>query len=70
MRVIQGKFKGCKPKLIDRETPRGADVVDLDVVAPGQPAKKAAATLTLKDERHASAELQLAPGTADGVGAS
>ena len=29
MRVIQGKLKGKKPKLIDRETPRGAEVVDL-----------------------------------------
>ena len=29
MRVIQGKLKGKKPKLVDRETPRGAEVVDL-----------------------------------------
>ncbi len=29
LRVIQAKLKGRKPKLIDRETPRGAEVVDL-----------------------------------------
>jgi DNA end-binding protein Ku len=29
MRVIQGKLKGKKPKLQDRETPHQADVVDL-----------------------------------------
>ena len=29
MRVIQAKVKGRKPKLVDRETPRGAEVVDL-----------------------------------------
>jgi DNA end-binding protein Ku len=29
MRVIQAKVKGRKPKLIDREEPRGAEVVDL-----------------------------------------
>ena len=29
MRVIRAKLKGRKPKLVERETPRGADVVDL-----------------------------------------
>jgi DNA end-binding protein Ku len=29
MRVIQAKLKGKKPRLQDRETPHGAEVVDL-----------------------------------------
>jgi DNA end-binding protein Ku len=29
MRVIQAKLKGQKPRLQDRETPHGAEVVDL-----------------------------------------
>jgi DNA end-binding protein Ku len=29
MRVIQGKLKGRKPKLVERDTPKQAEVVDL-----------------------------------------
>ena len=43
MRVIQGKLKGRKPKLVGRETPRQAEVVDLMA--------RLRASLERKDER-------------------
>jgi DNA end-binding protein Ku len=48
MRVIQGKVKGKRPKLQERETPQSADVVDLmarlraSLEAKGSPARKSA----------------------------
>jgi DNA end-binding protein Ku len=50
MRVIQGKVKGKRPKLKERETPQSADVVDLmarlraSLEGKGSPVRKSAVT--------------------------
>jgi DNA end-binding protein Ku len=54
MRVIQGKLKGKRPKLQERETKQSADVVDLmarlraSLEAKGGPARKAASAAKTK----------------------
>lgn len=60
MRVIQGKVKGKRPKLQERETPQSADVVDLmarlraSLEGKGSPARKSASAAKGKNKKKTS----------------